>query len=702
LGLLAWLILTALPAVGSPVPGLSSNRQTAVNDFHPNPHQVLIDDSLTRPTPQLIPVCLNGSGASSFQQGRLELQTTQPDALYAVCHPHPVSGHFYAEVSYDRDQDAGLVLVADKDGRPDPANFTSICVETGADGKVSVFVRDRQNGRDNVLDCQGSQWWRKRYRLTLDNQYSVGVAKTAGRFRIFRDAPAGLFHFYVQIRKLIAGEWCTGWVELSPSPDWGDPERSFFVGMLVHGGPAHAAFSNLQVVQEPVLDRSDVGAGFRVTRRDFHWSGFWGEGLVVTFGPEFPFARQDRKLVFWSSALYVPAWRLSDQLLQIYEFIETWDGGAKGCFEPMSDRMLRYSHVDVMEDDAVRKVIRWQYALINPDYIPWGQPGGGKQIPHAEEWWIVYPDGMVVRRQRYWPCLDSSFQQHPLGNEVCELDPIYGSLSEPGDVLGNPTISVMNLGHDQLDYSWPGKDGDFSPEPSTWKVAILAVHYRDPGMPDAFTAFAQDPSVPGTFANPPMAVTSTWHRKQWWRFSHFPVSLEPYMWDTNSQIEGRGQVSHTSLVNVGAPADRDWKTDFKIDASGRKYRDWVSLVGLSPQKDPAALRQSVASWLYGGQISRPVGCKFVAYSPSDMEHRVTLDAGRRACSFDIGPSVQAFALAHPVLRVDGWPGGAPHIGLAGQVLESHKDFRWSVSGHTLFVWLDRVVKQPVQLNLAAR
>ena len=111
-------------------------------------------------------------------------------------------------------------------------------------------------------------------------------------------------------------------------------------------------------MSKPTGDPDDRTTGFAITRREYNWSGCFGEALVVSFGEEFAFRQRDCKLVFWSEANYVPAWHLSNQLLQCYEFAETWGGGSVGCMEPMSDRLRRWASVEVVSTPASRIVAR--------------------------------------------------------------------------------------------------------------------------------------------------------------------------------------------------------------------------------------------------------------------------------------------------------------------------------------------------------
>ena len=168
-------------------------------------------------------------------------------------------------------------MVHAKNGVPDPDNFTSICVNTNKEGKVVVQVYDRQNGKDNVFDNTG-KLGPERYKTILENQYSVPYDCTNKKIRIFRDGPAGFFHFYYAVKKKIRGEWAEGWMELAPSKVWGEPGQKYYVALCANsyeGKTAQISFDNLLVMKKPTEDRNDALTGFKATKREYNWSGFF-------------------------------------------------------------------------------------------------------------------------------------------------------------------------------------------------------------------------------------------------------------------------------------------------------------------------------------------------------------------------------------------------------------------------------------------
>lgn len=73
----------------------------------------------------------------------------------------------------------------------------------------------------------------------------------------------------------MAGKKVKGWIELAPLPD------------PVADGEATATPHTVTSTKIPTKDRDDRATGFEVTKRPFHWSGAFGEALVVTFDDAF-------------------------------------------------------------------------------------------------------------------------------------------------------------------------------------------------------------------------------------------------------------------------------------------------------------------------------------------------------------------------------------------------------------------------------
>lgn len=233
------------------------------------------------------------------------------------------------------------------------------------------------------------------------------------------------------------------------------PGQNYYVA-LIACSDGQAVFNSFKAAQKPKADQDNTKTGFKATRREYNWSGFFGDAVVVTFGDEFKYRDRDIKFVFWSETNYIPAWHLHNQLLFTYEFVETWGGGNPGCHEPMSDRLKRWSRVEIVEDNDVRKVVHWHYVLCNPDYkVP--DNDKGTQLPEVDEYFTFYPDGSGTRYIVYTPKLDTDFRE---AHEVAELISISGSSSHSKEFFSSPALTLLNLDGD-VQNAHPGPKFDF-------------------------------------------------------------------------------------------------------------------------------------------------------------------------------------------------------------------------------------------------
>jgi hypothetical protein len=639
--------------------------------------------------------------------GRLIIESPGPDGISAAWHPLPVAGHFHVEVEFGKDEACGLALVREsvsgRGGGPDASNFAALFVETNDAGRVVVEVRDRQGGRDDVLDNTG-RMDRERYRHVLDGLFSVPAARTAGKLRIVRDAAAGFLHFHYAIAPTIRGKRVEGWIELAPSREWGGRDGRYFVALCARSGgaPAEASFERVHVTRKPTRDRDDSRTGFNVVRREYNWSGFFGEALVVSFAR----GMGDRKFVFWSLANYVPAWHMDNQLLYSYEFVETWGGGAPGCHEPMSDRLLRWSGVEVIEDNAARKRVRWRYVLCNPDYkVP--EDAVGSELPEVEERWTFYPDGTGVRHIVYAPKLDSA---HRSWHELTELIAIAGSLTDPKEHLAQAPLTVTSLSGDVLrpDYRRKKSKIDRS-RVNRWDQFIAVAHFRD--APDAFCAFSQAADTPDTHSHYRFGFDVSWHGPGY-RMCHWPVGLEPYQKPSKTHGTWKAQVSHTSLAGMGIWKGRDWADHFELDERGRKTREWVSLVGLAKPGDLGAIRARTSTWLYPGTVtvrgvsrdrSRPhltrgAGARFKGI---DRGRRcIVLECSRgRSCSFTLDPTPKQTTVVNPCFVIEGWGDRPVSVTMDGAALVRGRGFESGVEEGAAVIWVETTFDAPTAFSV---
>ena len=154
------------------------------------------------------------------------------------------------------------------------------------------------------------------------------------------------------------------------------------------------------------------------------------------------FDESTTKVVFWRGTAYIPAWVsengrwVSDQGPEIYK---------RACFEVMSDKQCKFSHVRIIENTPARVLVHWRTALPNTKYefvnvdpeTGWG--------PWGDDYYYIYPDGVCVRYQRAWGPRILEFQQTEV---LCHPG------TKPQDVMEAEAVTVMDLNGDTNTFSW--------------------------------------------------------------------------------------------------------------------------------------------------------------------------------------------------------------------------------------------------------
>jgi len=604
--------------------------------------------------------------------------------IYGLYNVREFGGNFDAQVDlgFAEGAGSGIMLIKEKDGKPDPDNYVGLKKSIGGGSKEMVEVFAIKDGEDLIEEFLH---WHPRFEYVLDSD-SFGYEAKA--LRIAKDAKANCLHFYYKYEREIDGEVCDGWMEFSTLPDWG--QDSFFLYLYVESNVkvlSRGLFSSALVKQTLTDDLSDSGTGFNAVRREYTFSGFTGDAVVVTFDSEFPFYETSR-FVFWSEANYIPWWHIDDKCAVSYEFCETWDGGTEGCCEPMSDRLLRWSKVDIVEANKVRVIVHWRYVLADPEYRWWGMSPDEK--PYADECFCFYPDGTGVRKLTYTPSLNSDYDIN--WNEISELIVIARGGVKPSEFLSQTAISMLNLQGERLDFLWDLSQEEppvkMPPETKQWPEAICRVNLLD--RPAVFEVFAQgekthDKTFPypyetwwGNYGADWAFEMRGWYefKDDFWTFSHWPVSMIPY--DEPDKTPGKyiREVSHTSLLPVPGAPEVDGPTT------------WAMLVGLSHPGNDQELRDKTFSWLYPGDIKMlNDSSKFVE---NDYYQRALVFdnvKGNQKCHFTIDPAAQSSVVVNPVFLVTNWGNHSVSLKQDGKLLEVGNDYRYEIIDNNVLIWV---------------
>jgi hypothetical protein len=185
----------------------------------------------------------------------------------------------------------------------------------------------------------------------------------------------------------------------------------------------------------------------RLKYDDAEWENTWRVSdhpdIVVRF-PDSPV-----KYVFWRGTQYTPA-IVSENNIWITDQCAENAMGLGECYEALSDRNCRYSHVRIIENSPVRTVIHWRNALSSvqnkiamEDETGWGD--------WSDEYWTIYPDGVAVRKQiLYSPhCKPGEIKY-----EFDQLVPINAAGTRSEDNLETEALTIADLDGNTATYSW--------------------------------------------------------------------------------------------------------------------------------------------------------------------------------------------------------------------------------------------------------
>ena len=97
------------------------------------------------------------------------------------------------------------------------------------------------------------------------------------------------------------------------------------------------------------------------------------------------------RFVFWRGSSYIPFWAGLHNTAACFEWAEiiSQPQGAVDCVEPLMDKELRYSRVEIVESTPARVHVRWSYQSTDFNYKVWGD--------EAIEDYYFYPDGFGTR-----------------------------------------------------------------------------------------------------------------------------------------------------------------------------------------------------------------------------------------------------------------------------------------------------------------
>lgn len=444
--------------------------------------------------------------------------------------------------------------------------------------------------------------------------------------------------------------------------------------------------SGLQPDTLPEIPTAPGGFGAYTTRLKFTrpWDELRRDGShsdVVVLFDDLPW-----KYVFWRGTNYIPHWVTENGIWYTNEFNETWGHGALGCAEPMSDKQTRFSRVSILENSPARVVVHWRYALTDTRYIfartdpinGWGD--------WSDEYHIIYPDGIGVRKI----CLWSSQPGEP--HEFQESIVLIPAGRRPEDVIETEAVTMVNMRGEIRDYSWATQTPARIDQPAHANIEIVNV--RSEARP--FLVVSDESFELGgeAYAGPlfrPMKVEIEREASifPWW--NHWPVAQIP---SDGRWARYADRIAHSSLTT-----GLEWK-DWETTPNSRTR---IMLHGLT-ELPPARVSGIARSWLRAPDLHQLTpGTLSRGYDPSERAYILDASAG----DHDAGIHFELLAssehpLHNPAFVIRGWGNRPVRVHLNGAAHPDGADLRIghrrTLDSTDLIVWIRLEVTRPVRFG----
>jgi len=141
---------------------------------------------------------------------------------------------------------------------------------------------------------------------------------------------------------------------------------------------------------------NNFGATYTKLKCSPEWDGLWRFGdyadIVVAFDDK------PCRFVFWRGTNYLPSIVTEPGPAGIWNSDQGPEDYTDQCYEHMSDKTCRYSHVRLIENTEARVVVHWRNASVSIgyDWLSVDEQGWGLW---TDEYWYIYPDAVSVRYQ---------------------------------------------------------------------------------------------------------------------------------------------------------------------------------------------------------------------------------------------------------------------------------------------------------------
>lgn len=421
------------------------------------------------------------------------------------------------------------------------------------------------------------------------------------------------------------------------------------------------------------------------------FSGAKGHAVVVEFDKPW-------RLVFWSKAQYVGCWDVGQGVWFTPEWLETNSPEDFHCYEPIMDKELRYSWVNILESGPARATVRWHYACCNMRY----EIFNGDTF--ADEYYVVYPSGIAVRKLVAWPGDATSFGGNPNFWQVLEYILVNEKGTKPDEVINQQeAFSFQNSKGDVISLPWPlPKDSPNPlcasyPEIADWDMYIGRVHLKD--RPDPFAIVVKDQRI---FPYRPCTHCKGDHpffglfRGDANTFKHWPATdMEDFVLAADAGDEVGKVATHTSFIDcnyTSIPADRPPRATSWLFLTGATEESSSFLVNLAKSwYNPAEIETGYEN---KGKIPGMAQGKvlYEGYAYSQMAYCFR-KFGEDKLEFNMRPNV---SVINPVFVVKNWQSPFAIVSMNGEKL-GRDQFKTQINGNDCIIWIDKIIDKPTDV-----
>ncbi len=434
-----------------------------------------------------------------------------------------------------------------------------------------------------------------------------------------------------------------------------------------------SGYSNFKPKSPKVLDYwvlpagADIpnkfGATYTKLKCSPEWDGLWRFGeeadIVVSFDDK------PCRFVFWRGTNYLPSIVTEPGPKGIWNSDQGPEDYTDQCYEHMSDKTCRYSHVRLIENTAARVVVHWRNASVGVsyDWLTVDEDGWGLW---TDEYWYIYPDRVAVRYQvsgRLKDFKDIQTQQ----NELLSMPG-----TRPEDLVPYDAITVSNsMGETELwNYSTgvPYIKGPPIEEKGNLIYMNLKSEYKHFNIGEIGSSFVPYSQWESMRLAPGHTKFNAWN--------HYPFGLLP---SDGTVATGIDRVSSSCIITLYGP--------HHLLADGRT--DMYNIYGITDQ--PATeLKYLNRSWNFAPELSNIIGAESAGFDKGQRAYVFTRKS--KKISFNLDGS-EASPILNPCFVIKNWESDArARIRINGKEQDKGSTVRQGIirdtdGTRTLVIWI---------------